>query len=262
MTPIADDEGSPASSTNDWPPIVAVLVVVPAHDEQERIGRCVRSVRQAAEAVIRPLTDNSTMARVGQVEVVVALDRCTDETAAAVAAVADSSVHLVHLDAACVGAARGAGIRHGMAVLGVHDPCSVLVVNTDADCVVPRDWLVELVSLAARHDVVLGEVHPDPSEMSSISLAAWGLRNPRGRGSLHGANLAVRLDAYLGVGGFLEISGQEDLLLVRALRAAGTSVVGGTRVMTSGRRQGRVPEGFAGYLRMLDHELALQGETG
>ncbi len=133
MTPTADREGSPTASSSHWPPIVAVVVVVPAHNEQERIGPCVRSVRQAAEAAVRPLSGSSTAALVSRVEVIVALDRCTDETAAAVA---DPAVHLVHLDAACVGAARGAGIRHGMAVLGVHDPCSVLVVNTDADCVV------------------------------------------------------------------------------------------------------------------------------
>jgi glycosyltransferase involved in cell wall biosynthesis len=249
-------EGTHGASLRDWPPISAVLVVVPAHDEVERIGRCVRSVRQSAEALLSPSSD-VTLHRVRQVEVVVVLDRCTDGTAAGVA---DPSVHLVDLDAGCVGAARGAGILRGMAVSAASDPRSVLVVNTDADCIVPRDWLMDLVSLAAGHDLVLGEVHPDPSEMSPISLDAWWRRHPRGRGSLHGANLAVRLDAYLSVGGFAAVSEQEDVLLVRALRAAGARVVGGTRVMTSGRRDGRVPEGFAGYLRALDDELALQGE--
>lgn len=234
------------------------MVVVPAHDEQDRIGACVRSVRWAAEAVLSPSARGSMPSGVRQVEVVVALDDCTDGTAAAVA---DPLVHLVHLDARCVGAARGEGIRRGRAVLDGHDARSVLVVNTDADCVVPRDWLIELVTLAGDHDVVLGEVQPDPSEMSPTSLEAWWLRHPRGRGSLHGANLAVRLDAYVHVGGFAPLRDQEDLLLVRALRAAGASVVGGTRVMTSGRRTGRLQKGFAGYLRALDEELAMQGEA-
>ncbi len=260
----ADREGRPAassrasSSSSEWPLISAVLVVVPAHDEQERIGACVRSVRQAAEAVAGLSSSEVTTCSVRQVEIVVALDRCTDGTAAAVA---DASVHFVHLDAGCVGAARRAGVGHGAALTAAHEPRAVLVVNTDADCVVPRDWLIDLVSLAAGHDVVLGEVQPDPVEMSPISLEAWWLRHPRGRGSLHGANLAVRLDAYLSVGGFAAVNEQEDVLLVRALRAAEARVVGGTRVMTSGRRQGRIPQGFAGYLRALDEELALQGES-
>ena len=257
MTTIANRAPRPEVAPRGRPPIGAVLVVIPAHDEQDRIGPCVRSVRRAVSALLDLPSGCAPAAAVQRVEVVVALDRCRDATAAAVA---DPLVHLVQVDARCVGAARAAGIRHGVAVLAAEDPRAVLVVNTDADCLVPQDWLTDLVSLAAGHDVVLGEVAPDPSEMSTASLDAWWLRNPRGRGSLHGANLAVRLDAYLDVGGFPAVGHQEDLLLVRALRAAGAEVVGGTRVTTSGRRTGRVPDGFAGYLRALDEELALAGD--
>lgn len=226
-------------------PIAAVLVVVPAHDEEERIGACLDSVRQAADRVVRDAPGVS-------VSVVVVLDRCTDRTAAVVGH--RPGVTTVAVDHGCVGAARRAGVRFGSDQLG-HDPAEVLVVNTDADCTVPVGWLVDHLALARDHDLVLGEVEPHADEMSPASLALWWDRHPVGRGSLHGANLGVRLDAYERAGGFPEVAQQEDVLLVRALRADGAAVVGGTRVTTSGRRLGRVPAGFATYLAGLDDEL-------
>jgi hypothetical protein len=58
------------------PPVTAVGVVVPARDEQERIGRCLRSLRRALAHV----PDGVDTA------VAVVLDRCTDATPQRVAA--------------------------------------------------------------------------------------------------------------------------------------------------------------------------------
>jgi hypothetical protein len=58
------------------PPVTAVGVVVPARDEQERIGRCLRSLRRALAYV----PDGVDIA------VAVVLDRCTDATPQRVAA--------------------------------------------------------------------------------------------------------------------------------------------------------------------------------
>ena len=58
------------------PPVTAVGVVVPARDEQERIGRCLRSLRRALDHV----PDGVDTA------VAVVLDRCTDATPQRVAA--------------------------------------------------------------------------------------------------------------------------------------------------------------------------------
>ncbi|MDO9381130.1 MAG: glycosyltransferase [Nocardioidaceae bacterium] len=248
---------SPPSCAQDLPrprdPITAVLVVVPAHDEEDRIGACLDSVRRAVDELARVDADLA-------ISVVVVLDRCTDDTSAVVGVRHD--VTAVAIGSGCVGAARRAGIRHGTADLD-HDPAGVLVVNTDADCTVPARWLVEHLALASACDLVLGEVEPDAGEMSPASLALWRARHPLDRGGLHGANLSVRLDAYDRVGGFAEVADQEDVLLVRALRAGGASVVGGTRVTTSGRRLGRVPSGFATYLAGLDDELgATPDEVG
>ena len=53
------------------PPVFGVGVVVPARDEQDRIGRCLASLRRALSQV----PDGVSTA------VAVVLDRCTDATA-------------------------------------------------------------------------------------------------------------------------------------------------------------------------------------
>jgi hypothetical protein len=238
----------------------AVHVVVPAHDEELLVGGCLVSVLEAAVELRR------RHPRV-LVDVVVVLDRCTDGTAAVVAELAAGRgsgpaepVVALDVDAGSVGAARRRGLDHVTALDAAagFDPARVWICNTDADCMVPPDWLVDHVSLARGHDLVQGEVRPVESDLTPVALGVWDERHPAGRGSLHGANLGFRLAAYLAVGGFVEVADQEDLLLVRAMKARGASSVGGTRVLTSGRRESRVPGGFAGYLRGLDDELAAQ----
>lgn len=223
------------------PVVRAVRVVVPAHDEEAHVGACVASVLRAIETLERERPGVSA-------RVVVVLDRCADRTAEVVAAY---DVQVVTVSAGCVGGARRAGV--GAVAAAADEAAEVLVVNTDADCEVPSRWLVEHLDLAATYDLVQGEVLPDPADLSAAALTLWRVHNPAGTGSLHGANLAFRLDAYFAVGGFEQVAEQEDLLLVRALKAAGYAAgCGGASVLTSGRRAGRVPGGFAGYLRDLD----------
>lgn len=227
------------------PRLTAVGVVVPAHDEEAFVGACLTSVRHAVD-VLRSEAPGIA------VEVLVVLDRCTDRTAEVVAA---QGVTAWPVDAGSVGAARRAGVARVAELLSGHPADGVLVVNTDADCTVPGPWLVDHLALAADHDLVQGWVRPDPADLSAPALSAWLSDNPVDRGSLHGANLGVRLAAYLEAGGFPEVDEHEDLLLVRALKACGARAVSGTTVLTSGRREGRVPGGFAGYLRTLDEGL-------
>ena len=79
---------------------------------------------------------------------------------------------------------------------------------------------------------------------------------------VHGANLGVRADAYMSVGGFPSIALAEDHALWRALTAGGfrcrSSVA--LSVSTSGRLVGRARGGFADNLRALtDGDLTRDG---
>jgi hypothetical protein len=75
-----------------------------------------------------------------------------------------------------------------------------------------------------------------------------------GHRHVHGANLAVRADAYRAAGGFAPLSLGEDRTLVAALEAAGYRVKRTTRnpVTTSARCRSRARGGFGDFLRDLD----------
>ena len=68
---------------------------------------------------------------------------------------------------------------------------------------------------------------------------------------VHGANLGVRADAYLAVGGFDDLDLHEDHVLAARLREAGRPVVTTSLdpVVTSHRLQGRIDGGVATDLR-------------
>jgi glycosyltransferase involved in cell wall biosynthesis len=127
------------------------------------------------------------------VRTTVVLDGCTDETAAVVAAY---GVDTVVVDATCVGVARAAGVERVVELAGGHLAERVLVASTDADCVVPETWLVELLAhAAAGHDLVVGAVHPDPDDLPVGVVERWWARHRRPEEHVHGANLAFTLAA-------------------------------------------------------------------
>ena len=75
--------------------------------------------------------------------------------------------------------------------------------------------------------------------------------DPDGRHShVHGANLGIRADAYLRVGGWANLATAEDHDLWNRLVMTASSLVSAAalRVTTSGRRTGRAPNGFADAL--------------
>ncbi|WP_338538301.1 glycosyltransferase [Janibacter terrae] len=231
--------------------ISAVAVVVPANDEEVLLPRCLTALAHAV-ATLRAARPDV------RVEVVVALDACTDGTAAVAAR---HGVHTTMVDARCVGAARAAGAvaAHELLEVGAtHRAAGAWMACTDADSVVPADWLTGQVAAAdGGADLVLGRVRPDPLDLDGDTYREWSRRHTSAHPTrhVHGANLGVRWSAFAAVGGFAQVPEHEDVLLVEALLAAGASVAAGPPILTSGRRAGRVPDGFSGYLRDLDATL-------
>lgn len=220
-----------------------VVVVVPARDEAELLGRCLRGLRRARAALAErhPGVRSSTL---------VVLDRCRDGSAV-VAARHDCTV--LEVDLGSVGAVRAAGVLRARQVTDA-DPRRVWVASTDADSAVPEDWLVQHAEAAASGaGLVLGPVRPVGPGLSTDSLHAWRARDGAlaGHQRVHGANLGVRLADLDRAGGFRPVPEHEDVLLVADLRRLGVAERTGPAVLTSGRLAGRSPGGFAGYLRGL-----------
>lgn len=223
-----------------------VVVVVPARDEEQLLPRCLASVRVALDGV-RPLGVATS--------VVVVADSCTDRTAEVAEAAGALVVPSV---GGRVGAARAAGVDAALARLDA-DPRRIWLAHTDADSVVPRRWLLEqLRHAAAGADAWVGTVRladeadgePVPPERRDavdrwIAAYAALLLPDLTHGHVHGANLGVRADAYLAVGGFEPVGLHEDRVLAARLREAARPVVAGSAepVTTSHRSDGRVAEG-------------------
>jgi hypothetical protein len=253
------------------PALDAVGIVVPARDEQDRVVECLHSVRRSLAAL--PATVD--------VAVTVVLDRCADATpelavaelagwpgaaAVRVAAVggrrAGSARHPepAHIVAGSgVGAVRDLGVRHTLRRLRRHRPERIWLLSTDADTTVPRDWVTG--HLGAAREGACGVAGMADLRAPTLSPAAMrryldviddGVVGAEHR-HVYGANLGVRADAYLAVGGFPADGAGEDHGLWERLRAAGYPLVSpaSPRVTTSARLHGRAEGGLADLLLSL-----------
>ena len=225
-------------------------VLIPAHDEAERIGACLASIQRAA---LHPGL------RGGRVQVVVALDSCSDATAWHCAR---AGVDVLSLQVRCVGAARAAAAAH----LITHG--ASWLASTDADSLVPEDWLV--AQREGEHDAFCGVVDLQCANARERRLRRRFVAGERwgdGHGRIHGANLGVSAAAYQQAGGFAAVTCHEDVGLIERLRGQGARIAwrGEPRVLTSGRLQGRARGGFADHLRTLQEvasRLELDGRNG
>jgi glycosyltransferase involved in cell wall biosynthesis len=221
-----------------------VAVVVPARDEEQLIGRCLQSIMRARS---RLLVDHPEVA----CRVVVVADSCVDDTARI--AQAFPGIRVVSCAAGRVGAARSLGIRAVLA--DAPDPAAAdcWIANTDADTVVPENWLSYQWQLAHRGaDAMIGTVRPDPADLTPSEWQRWraGHRPGHPNGHVHGANLGISARAYHLAGGFPAVAEHEDNLIIDRLRALGRTLIASDacEVVTSGRRIGRTPGGYASHL--------------
>lgn len=227
-------------------------VVVPAHDEEEGIGGCLAALAEAVRALRRAHPGVETT-------VTVVLDGCTDRTEGTLgsAVAADplwASVPLAVIETSHVGVGRARGVGTRTALASGPPPTARWTAHTDADSRVDPGWLVQQVEAhdAGAH-VLVGAVVPDPDDLDPVVLARWTHAHPPGStlGHVHGANLGLRGDVCLALGGFDPVTEHEDVRLVERARALGFDVRATTDlpVVTSGRFNGRTPGGYAEHLR-------------
>jgi glycosyltransferase involved in cell wall biosynthesis len=224
--------------------IDAVGVIVPAHNEEQLLPHCVDSVLSACD-------------RVGvRAAVAVVLDRCSDETARVIETPIAQGKSIVGLSTRLpgVGAARAAGAQ---ALLGMFGAEGLWLATTDADSVVPSDWIDRQLSHARRGaQAVIGTVRvADWSAHPASTADRYALRylHEPGHRHMHGANLSFAASAYLAAGGFGNELQDEDVSLIGRLERSGCSLVWAADlpVTTSARPVGRAPGGFASYLAQL-----------
>ena len=134
---------------------VNAIVVVPARDEERRIGACLQAL--AAQTI-----GSDAFA------VVVVLDDCRDDTRAVV----DEVARRCRLDVSVIpgpghgsGPARKAGMDLACEQLLADDRSDGLIASTDADTRPAPDWLErQLAHLARGARAVAGRIELDPRE--------------------------------------------------------------------------------------------------
>lgn len=233
-----------APATGGCVPVTDVTVVVPAHDEAEGIGACLRSL-DAAAAQVLPVP----------VRVVVVADDCVDRTADVVRGFRPeaAAVDLVTVRLRRVGAVRAAGLTGALAGPGSW------YATTDADSLVPPGWLRAQLASATHHHVFVGTVSvldwsTRPSWLAATYAARY--RSTSAHRHVHATNLGVRAATYWAAGGFPDVEAHEDVALVAAAEAVGALVdwSPAAPVVTSARHSERTPTGFSDYLDRLESE--------
>jgi len=219
-----------------------IAVTLPAHNEEQLIAACLQSLNVAA---LHPALRDE------QVVIVVALDRCSDATGWICERF---GVEVITVDAGCVGVARAAASERALALGARWIGC------TDADSVVPPDWLARQLQCGASAFcgvVAVGDWLDYPQAVREQFLQ--GEHAVDGHPHVHGANMGFSAVAYRQCGGFAPLTTGEDVALIQAMHGAGMQVarLASPRVMTSARRHARAPHGFSEFLRRLEQRVGL-----
>ncbi|MGH2903053.1 MAG: glycosyltransferase family 2 protein, partial [Solirubrobacteraceae bacterium] len=258
-----------AGSTLPAPaPSLDAVVVVPARDEAERIGACLRALGEQNDVIQ------------DSYEVVLVLDGCRDATRERALDVAVSHprlrLNVLELALSCgVGRARRIGMDLACErLLAVGRPWG-LIASTDADSIAAEDWLAAQRALANRGASAIGGlIELDPVEARGLSREALRrrgaeairrLRHVRETGvpcsdqiaehhQFSGASLALTAAVYRQCGGLPVAAALEDEALERELRNRGIPIhrSRAVRVSTSARTEGRAPRGLAHDLTVTD----------
>jgi cellulose synthase/poly-beta-1,6-N-acetylglucosamine synthase-like glycosyltransferase len=230
----------------------SVGVVVPAQNEEASIASCIESIRQSCQS-----------AQLREYWIVIAADSCTDGTVPRARSALGGAGEVLECNARSAGSARRLGVDAVLSHFGHRQLKHIWLANTDADSHVPSDWIEVQLRLAdAGVAAVAGIVKLEEggSPAAHELYRATYLTRPDGtHAHVHGANLALRADAYRDAGGWAHRALAEDHCLWNRLKRRGwrlSSPVNSV-VVTSARLIGRARGGFADTMKArIDARLA------
>ncbi len=239
------------------------VVAIPVKDEQAHIGPCLAALNQQ---VYPPDS------------VVLLLNNCSDDSAAIAQALRPDLAFGLHIVCETLPAEQsnaGHARRMAMALAARQAGVDGVLLTTDADTLVPPDWIHRNLSgLLRGADVVCGRVMLEPAEAALIpdhlhedsrredhliglvDAMAWRIDpDPHDPPPRHtqasGASLAVWVAAFDRAGGIPAIPCGEDRAFVEALRRTDARIRHdpGITVAVSGRLDGRAIGGMADTIR-------------
>ena len=176
----------------------AVSVIIPAHNEEKYIGRCIRSVKQSAK-----MLDKS-------VEIITVCNRCTDRTAEIAAA---NGARVVFNEDRCIARVRNTGISAAR---------GRIIVTIDADNRMTRGTLSEIYRLM-KCGRYIGGGAPMRFERYSFPLLLNDLlcRVSFGLTGLYCGIFWAEKSSFDAIGGFADIKAMEDAVTASRLKKLG-----------------------------------------
>lgn len=192
----------------------SVSVIVAARNEEEHIGDCIASLLQLDYPPAK-------------LEIIIVNDNSTDQTANRISSFLGKSPSLKMLTVV-----PGAGTMRGKAnalAQGIHQSSGEILLFTDADCTVPRQWVRTTVqyftddvgvvggfTLLKANRIFEGIQSLDWIFLFSLASSMAGLNRPL---TAIGNNVSIRRAAYTAVGGYevIPFSVTEDYALVHTI---------------------------------------------
>lgn len=222
-----EDEPSPAHFTT------SISVLVAARNEAVHIRACVESLQ-------------SQHYPPNLFEIIVIDDHSVDDTAALVKKMGNENTRLIRLAEYTNGEVLNSYKKKAIEV-GIAKAKGSLIVITDADCIVSKNWLGEIASCYQKYKPVFIaapvavdcrfnflEMFQAVDFMSLQGITGAGIRN-NFHGMCNGANLAYERSAFYAVDGFEginDIASGDDMLLMHKIQKA---YPGRTRFLKSRR---------------------------
>ena len=237
-------------------PALRICVVVPARNEEELIGSCLRALAEQGEVPCE------------EYEILLVLDECIDGTRARAKEVATSypALRLYLLDGPGKGSgyARRVGMEAACDRLHAVGRPHALIASTDADTIGAPDWIsVQLAATERGARAIGGRIELADDGTVPEALFQWHVTRgnsrhrrllselgPSGRTEhwqFSGASMSLTAAVYRTVGGLEPRNALEDEQLEDALCRHGVSIerLLSARVVTSARLVGRADRGLA-----------------
>jgi glycosyltransferase involved in cell wall biosynthesis len=235
----------------------ALGVVVPVHNEEELLGDALDALGAAFADILGAQIPS---------HLVLVFDSCGDASVnVATSWTENLSRRQIHTVSAITSDTRNVGVARRMGCAAVLDhwdnqsPEHVWIATTDADSRVPRTWLREQVQQHERgKDVWAGRVAVmSEGDNRAETIRRWQREYDRETRPIHGASLGFNGAKYLAAGGFAPVETGEDRALLRAMVKSGATTFfdSSLQVLTSARRRGHAPHGFAEALHSFDTVL-------
>jgi glycosyltransferase involved in cell wall biosynthesis len=219
-----------------------ICIIIPARNEEKLISRCLSSVK----AAVKNLPDFCTY------DIVLAVDASTDRTFQIGKAIIADNGLVFNIDVQSVGTARQLATASALERYnGNLSQC--WLANTDADCEISTKWLkLQLEHARSGIQALAGIISVDSFDEHNSYVCqrftnTYTLYEDGTHPHVHGANFGVRADAWARAGGWNSINSGEDHDLWNRLKLLNIPMRANSSccVVTSGRRVGRAPDGFA-----------------